>query len=68
LDPKAYQGSVFPKWFMTALSTFGLGFQLLLIAVLLVFELQAFILPFFLAYTFFIMVFIAIRKKLHVQK
>ena len=68
LDPKAYQGSVFPKWFMTALSTFGLGFQLLLIAVLLVFELQAFILPFFLAYTFFIMVFITIRKKLHVEK
>jgi len=41
---------------MTSVSTFGLGFQLLIIAVLLVSGLQAFILPFFLAYT--IMIFV----------
>jgi phosphatidylglycerophosphate synthase len=68
LDPRANEGKALPKWFMTALSTFGLGFQLLLIAVLLVLDLQAFILPFFLGYTFFIIVFIGIRKKLHVEK
>jgi hypothetical protein len=39
---------------MTGVSTFGLGFQLLLIAVLLVLGLKAIILPFFLIYTLMI--------------
>ncbi|MFT4779240.1 MAG: phosphatidylglycerophosphate synthase [Flavobacteriales bacterium] len=62
LDSKADQGEVLPKWLMTSVSTFGLGFQLLIIAVLLVSGLQAFILPFFLAYTVMIFVFVGIRK------
>ena len=35
LDKEAEQADHFPKWFMTALSAFGLGFQLLIISVML---------------------------------
>lgn len=62
LDSSANQGKVLPNWLMTSVSTFGLGFQLLLIAVLLVLGLKALILPFFIAYTLMVFVFIAIRK------
>lgn len=62
LDSNADIGKVFPKWLMTSISTFGLGFQLLIIAILLVTGLKAIILPFFLAYTFMIFVFVGIRK------
>ena len=62
LDHNASKGKTFPNWLMTAVSTFGLGFQLLLIAVLLVLGLKAIILPFFLIYTLMVFVFIVIRK------
>jgi len=62
LDSNANQGKVLPNWLMTSVSTFGLGFQLLIIAVLLVSGLKAIILPFFLAYSVMIFVFIGIRK------
>ena len=62
LDSNADKGKVLPNWLMTGVSTFGLGFQLLIIAVMLVFGLKAFILPFFLVYTIMIFVFIGIRK------
>ncbi|TYB76929.1 CDP-alcohol phosphatidyltransferase family protein [Bizionia myxarmorum] len=62
LDSNANQGDVLPKWLMTCVSTFGLGFQLLIIAVMLVMGLKAYILPFFLVYTIMVFVFIAIRK------
>ncbi len=62
LDSNAYKGKVLPNWLMTLISTFGLGFQLLLIAVMLVLGLKAFILPFFSVYTVMIFVFIGIRK------
>ncbi len=62
LDTNAGTGKIFPKWLMTSISTFGLGFQLLIIAVLLVLGLKAIILPFFLGYTFMVFVFIGIRK------
>ncbi len=61
-DKNADQGKALPKWLMTCVSTFGLGFQLLIIAVLFVSGLKAFILPFFLFYTLMIFVFIGIRK------
>ncbi len=61
-DRNADQGEALPKWLMTCVSTFGLGFQLLIIAVLFVAGLKAFILPFFLFYTLMIFVFIGIRK------
>lgn len=62
LDSNANKGEVFPNWFMTLVSTFGLGFQLAIIAVLLVLGFKAIILPFFLAYTSMIFLFIGIRK------
>jgi phosphatidylglycerophosphate synthase len=62
LDRNADKGEVLPKWLMTSVSTFGLGFQLLLISVMLVLSLKAIILPFFLAYTTMVFVFIGIRK------
>ena len=62
LDPTADKGKVLPKFFMTSVSTFGLGFQLLIIAVMLVAGLKAFILPFFLMYTLMVFVFIVIRN------
>lgn len=52
----------FSKWFMTSLSIFGLGFQLLLIAVMLLFNLEHLVIPFFIAYSLFIFVFIGIRR------
>ncbi|MEN8885848.1 MAG: CDP-alcohol phosphatidyltransferase family protein [Winogradskyella sp.] len=62
LDQNASHGKVFPKWLMTAISTFGLGFQLLIIAVMLVSGLKAYIIPLFISYSVMIFVFIAIRK------
>ncbi len=61
-DTNAAKGKVFPNFFMTSISTFGLGFQLLIISVMLVLGLKAFILPFFLLYTLMIAIFIGIRK------
>lgn len=62
LDPRAAYGSIFPKWFMTAVSTFGLGFQLLIIGTMLVLGFKEFVLPFFAIYTVMVFVFIGIRK------
>ncbi|MGB5169864.1 MAG: CDP-alcohol phosphatidyltransferase family protein [Eudoraea sp.] len=62
LDSKADKGMLLPNWFMTSVSTFGLGFQLLIIAAMLVLGLKDFILPFFLIYTVMVFVFIGIRK------
>ena len=62
LDKKATSGKPFHNWFMTAVSTFGLGFQLLIISVMLVLGWAAFIIPFFIGYTAMIFVFIGIRK------
>lgn len=62
LDSNADKGKAFPNWFMTSISTFGLGFQLLIIAIMLILGLKDFILPFFLGYTAMVFVFIGIRK------
>lgn len=62
LDANANQGKALPKWMLTLLSTFGLGFQLLIIAFMLVLGLKAFILPFFLYYSLMIVVLISMRK------
>lgn len=62
LDPNAKNGKLLPKWLMTCVSTFGLGFQLLIIASMLILGLKNFILPFFLIYTIMVFVFITIRK------
>lgn len=62
LDKKATSGKPFHNWFMTVVSTFGLGFQLLIISVMLVLGWVEFIIPFFIGYTAMIFVFIGIRK------
>ncbi len=65
LDTHANKGVALPKWFMTSVSTFGLGFQLLIIALMLVLGLKAIILPFFLAYSVMVFIFIGIRKSFY---
>lgn len=62
LDKNADKGTIMPNWLMTLVSTFGLGFQLLVIACMLVLELENYIFPFFLGYSVMIFVFIGIRK------
>ncbi|MDP5093122.1 MAG: CDP-alcohol phosphatidyltransferase family protein [Polaribacter sp.] len=64
LDKHASDGKTPPKWLMTAISTFGLGFQLLIIAVMLITGLKEYIIPFFIGYSSLIFIFIAIRKLL----
>lgn len=64
LDPRASEGGEIPNWFMTLVSTFGLGFQLLLIALMLVLGLVDYIIPLFVVYTLFVFMFIGIRKAL----
>ena len=62
LDKDAYKVKTFPNWFMTLLSLYGLGFQLLIIAIMLPLGWIEFIVPFFIAYTLLIFALIGIRK------
>ena len=62
LDPTAYKVKTFPNWFMTMVSLYGLGFQLLIIALMLPMGLIGYILPFFIIYTLLVIVIIAVRK------
>ncbi len=62
LDKEAYKCKKFPNWFMTMVSIYGLGFQLLIMAFMLSFNLIEFIIPFFIIYSVFIFVLIGIRK------
>jgi hypothetical protein len=62
LDKEACKVKSFPNWFMTLVSLYGLGFQLLLIAVLLPLGLIEMIVPFFIIYSVLIFVLIGIRK------
>ena len=64
LDKDAYKVKTFPNWFMTLLSLYGLGFQLLIIAVMLPLGWIEFIVPFFIIYSLLIIVLIGIRKQL----
>lgn len=62
LDKEAIGSKPFNKWLMTAISTFGLGFQLLIISAMLVLGWATYIIPFFIGYSIMIFVFIGIRK------
>ncbi len=62
LDQDAYKVKTFPNWFMTLLSLYGLGFQLLIIAIMLPLGWIEYIVPFFIAYTLLIFGLIGIRK------
>lgn len=65
LDPNAAKGKNLPNWFMTAVSVYGLGFQLLIIGTLLVLNLKQYIIPFFIFFSFFIFIFIGLRRYLN---
>jgi phosphatidylglycerophosphate synthase len=62
LDKDAYKVNSFPNWFMTMISFYGLGFQLLIIAILLPLHLINYIIPFLVIYTTLTIVFIGFRK------
>ena len=62
LDPEAFKVKNFPSWFMTLISIYGLGFQLLIIAFMLPMNLIQYIVPFFIIYSVFIIALIGIRK------
>ena len=62
LDKNAYKVKNFPNWFMTLLSVYGLGFQLLIIAIMLPMKWIEFIIPFFIIYSLLIFILIGIRK------
>jgi phosphatidylglycerophosphate synthase len=62
LDANAYKVKKFPNWFMTGLSIYGLGFQLLLIAILLASNNTFYILPLIASLTIPVIVGILIRK------
>ena len=65
LDKKAARAKYLPNWFMTVVSTFGLGFQLLLIGILLILNLKNYIVPFFIGYSAFIFLYIGVRRWLN---
>jgi phosphatidylglycerophosphate synthase len=63
LDYSASTCRSFPNWFMTLVSMYGLGFQLLIIAVFLFFGLISWIIPFLIGYSVFFFALIAVRKR-----
>lgn len=63
-DAEAYKVKKFPNWFMTVLSVYGLGFQLLIIAVLLSTNNMAHVLPVISLMTLPLILLIIIRKKI----
>jgi phosphatidylglycerophosphate synthase len=62
LDAKAHKAKKFPNWFMTCLSVYGLGFQLLLIAVLLATNNISYVLPVIAGLTFPVFLVVIVRK------
>jgi phosphatidylglycerophosphate synthase len=62
LDPRAQHATVFPKWFMFLVSFYGLGFQLLLMALFMAAGWIGMIIPFFIGYSVLIPVFVAVRR------
>ena len=61
-DRKAVAVQHFPNWFMSLISIYGLGFQLLIMAVMLSCNWIDFIVPFFIFYTILLVVFVGIRR------
>ena len=62
MDKNAKDSPPFPKWFMTLVSMYGLGFQLLIMSIMLIFNLQIYVIPFFIGYSVFILLFVGLRK------
>lgn len=68
LDKEAVDISTFPKWFMSMVSLYGLGFQLLVMAVMLSLDLVNYIVPFFIGYSLLIFAFIGVRRVFLTEK
>ncbi len=64
-DPDAPKKQNIPNWFMTLVSALGLGSQLLIIAAMLAFNLERYILPFLLSYTAAIPLLIIVRRQVN---
>ncbi len=64
LDSNAPACRYFPNWFMTAVSSLGLGFQLLIISAMLALGWQDYINSFFISYSLVMFALIGIRKLL----
>jgi hypothetical protein len=62
MDKTAHKAKAFPRWFMSLVSLYGLGFQLLIIAIMLPAGLINYIIPFFIGYSVLIFGLIGIRK------
>lgn len=62
LNTDAYKSKSFSHWFMSLVSVYGLGFQLLIIAFMLPLGLIEYIIPFFICFSVLIAVIIGIRK------
>jgi hypothetical protein len=62
LDREAYKIRQIPNWYMSLISIYGLGFQLMIMAIMLSMGLINYIIPFFISYTFLVILFIIIRK------
>lgn len=63
LDKNAIASNkIIPSWFMCLVSIYGLGFQLLIIAILLPLGFIKIVIPFFIFYTCLIPIFVGIRK------
>ena len=63
-DAEAYKVRKFPNWFMTILSVYGLGFQLLIIAIFLATNTILYVLPVLVFMTLPMILLILIRKKI----
>jgi len=62
IDKDAINAKPFPKWFMTILSTMGLGFQLLIMGVMVILNLEEYVIPFFIFYSVLILLLVGIRR------
>ncbi|MDB4107546.1 CDP-alcohol phosphatidyltransferase family protein [Bacteroidia bacterium] len=62
IDKDAVNSKPFPKWFMTSVSSMGLGFQLLIMSIMLLLNLEEFIITFFLFYSAQILLLVGIRR------
>jgi phosphatidylglycerophosphate synthase len=63
MDKNAPSAKHFPKWFMSLISLYGLGFQLLIMSIMLALNLMHYIIPFFIFYSFLLIVFIGFRRQ-----
>lgn len=62
IDKGAQKLKKIPKWFMSFVSIYGLGFQLLIIGIMLIMNFEFYIIPFLIYYSSFIILIILIRK------